>query len=162
MERIALRGRILPKQRVLDNPEGYRKLNIIVFEVDKKYFPAAKKWASHNSPLLHDLLITMGYQSRDFSEGAMRLFWAIATEIAKHQGDTNRTNKEMLHDWALSEIMAHDIDGHLKKSLKELDKRELWEVTQVLFDKLAEYDSEPYHILPQYNEVREAYENGSR
>ena len=158
VERIALRGQIVPKKRVLDNPEAYRKKNIVVFEIDKKYYGAAKKWATHNSPLLHDLLITIGYQSREFSEIAFKLFWAVCTEITKHMGDETRKNKEVIHDWALNEMMHHDIDGHVKTSLKELDKRELWQVTQVLWDKLSEYDSDPYHLRPQYNYARESYE----
>ena len=159
MERIALRGRIVPKKRVLDNPEAFREKNIVVFEIDEKYYKAAKEWATHNAPLLHDLLITMGFQSREFTESALRLFWAITTEITKHMGDPTKSNKEAIHDWALEELMAHDIDGHLKTSLKELDKRELWQVTQLLWDKLAEYDGDPYHLRTDYNYVREIYES---
>jgi len=160
MDKISLRGKLASKKHVLDNPELYRNRPIIVFEVrNEEYLEAARKFAAQWKGQMDKLVLALGFMPERFEDRAKNLFFAMRDELVAMMGDTSRANKDAVYHGLILNCDFRTADGRQIESIKELDKKQLWELIQETEREMNETNY-TYEYGPQINDLARDYSEG--
>lgn len=128
---VTIKGDILSKKVVLDNPETYRDKKLLIVEIDDGFVSTLLEWVS-NKDNLTNVSCTLDNWGTDWSSKAKKYFYFLRDRLAQAQGDTTREAKDLLKAHCLVELDAREANGDIKKSFSRLTKKELWEATQIM------------------------------
>lgn len=160
MDRISLRGRLLSKKDVLENPERYKDRHVMIFELrDENYYTAARQFHKEWHGKMDKLVLALGFMPERFEDRAKNLFFAMRDELCNQMGDTSRANKDAVYHGLILGCEFRTVDGRVIESIKELDKRQLWELIQSTERELNE-TNETYEYRPQINDMARDYSKG--
>lgn len=150
---VNLKGGIVSKTVVLANPERYKDQPMLCFLLKEEYIPEIKRFLQENIDF-GDLELEMKPWPRDPSEQAKHFFFMVRDRVAKAQGDESRSNKDSLYRECVKDFkfMYH---GYPKASMTNLDKRELWLVTEKMYTWAEEAGCMMKDLEVEWSELRE-------
>lgn len=157
MNRLSLRGKLLNKSHVLEHPEQYQNRQIMIFELrNEDYYKAAKQFYSEWQGKMDNLVLALGFMPERFEERAKNLFFAMRDELCNQMGDTSRDNKDAVYHGLILGCEFRTVDGRVIESIKELDKKQLWELCMHTERELNEHNH-AYEFSPQINDTARDY-----
>jgi len=156
MDRIAFKAKIENAKRVLDNPDMYKDAHVMILTIDDRYYKAMREWAKQHRMWMDNVMVSIGFPHSKWTERAKRFYFLVRDAVCKEAGDTTRSNKDAVHHGAMDACEFRHPDGEAKKHIDELDKRELYELTQYM-KRLIEGTEFWYPLAPQWNCLREDY-----
>lgn len=136
MEKIRLRGKIISKTDMLNNPEKYRNRTILCLEPSsagklKEYFKEAN---------VDRQIITLDDWSKDPSAGQKKKFFALVDRLAEHWAAgriATTKDKDEVYRMVVEMMDLIDENGEKVRSVKPLDSKELSGTIEMLLDWLA-------------------------
>ena len=153
MDRISLRGNLISKNHVLENPEAYRDRPIMIFELSNNdYYEAARNFHREWNGKMDNLILALGFQPVKFEERAKKLFFAVRDRLAETSGDTTRANKDSIYHGLILDCDFRTIDGRQIEHISDLTKRQLWELVQRAMRELEDTE-ESYEFYPLRNDL---------
>jgi len=154
MDRISLRGKLISKKDVLDNPEEYRDQKIMVFLLaNEDHYEAAKQFHLEWKSRMGNLIMAMGFQDAKFEERARKLFFAMRDRLAEISGDTTRSNKDAIYHGIMERCEFRTMDGRPIEHINELTKKQLWEAVQ-MEKRIMDEEEFNYEFTPLVNDLR--------
>ena len=129
---VILKGNLQNKDYVLSHPEEYEEKILLCVEVKKEYLAELKQFVLDKKVNLGQLEVTLKPWPGTPTERAKHFFFMVRDRLAKHLNDETREHKEHLYHSCLAELKFMD-RGRLKTSLTQLNKRELWLVTEQMY-----------------------------
>jgi len=157
MDRISLRGKLLNKSHVLDNPEQYRNRHVVIFELaNDDYYDATKQFYKEWHKQMDRLILTLGFQSPSFEERARKLFFAMRDRLCETTGDTTRANKDAVYHGLILDCDFRTMDGRQIEHINELDKKQLWELIQRT-ERESNETEHTYEFKPLVNDIQRDY-----
>jgi len=149
MNKVHFKAKILPKAWYLKEPELYK--HIIILDVDPKWWQAVTIYGKTNKDKLKAQMMTMENWDVPYDETAKKFYFAVRDRLAEASGDTSREYKNHLHQEAKREC------GY-SKSINDLRRHELWEVTQVMIRWAEEAGADLTDLIPMQEYLRGDYE----
>lgn len=159
MDRLAVRGRLISKDEVLAYPSKFQKSHIMIFELaDEKHYEAAKTFFKEwkGTGKFRYLLLNLGFQDEKFEVRASNLFFAMRDRLAEIHGDSSRANKDALYHGLMERAGFRTMDGTPIESIKQLTKRQLWELIQ-LTKRVMDEEEYNYEYAPMVNDLQRDY-----
>lgn len=133
---VSLKGGIVSKTVVLANPEKYKDQPMLCFLLKEEYIPEIRRFLQEKVDF-GDLELELKPWPKDPSKQAIHFYYMVRDRVAKAQGDESRSNKDSLSKHCIEsfKFMYH---GHPKGSMTNLSKRELWCVTEKMYEWASE------------------------
>ena len=130
-DKITVVGRLQSKTGVLEHPELFTDVPLIILHIRDAYMLGLTAWAETHD--IRDLELTIREKQKDATQRAWHFFFALRDRLAKKTEGENATRsyKEHLYRSAVRELGIRK-EGKLVDSLKDLDKRETWICTELL------------------------------
>ena len=130
-----VKGFLVSKKKILENPNAYREKHMICLEVGEEYLQALVHFGTEVD-LSKPLEVTMKPWPEEITERAKDFFFTLRDRVCKAMGDETRGHKDHLYRMCLQEYTAGK-----KKSIKELNKQELWQCTELMYQWCFENDA---------------------
>lgn len=146
-DQIIITGRLQSKSGVLKHPKLFEDVPLVILHVRNAYMSGLKHFA--NTHDIRELEITIKERSKDPTERAWKFFFALRDNLAVHtEGErTGKEYKDHLYRSCVRELQIRK-DGKIVDSLKDLDKREMWLVTEIMLQWCVEAECDIRDILP--------------
>ena len=137
--KIRVRGSIIPKNDVLDDPEAYRDKDIMCFEVKSK----SKLVEYCKKANFGRQTLTLTDIPKDTSEAQVALFFELRDRLTEmwHPGRlTSKIEKEQTYRTIIGAMEFTTGNMELADSIKDLDSKELSGTIDMMKDWLAGAD----------------------
>lgn len=153
MDHIIIKGRIEKKNLILEHPELYTDTPMISFIFPREYMLGLAAYIKENG--LNDYELTLAPWPIDPTIRARKFFFAMRDRLAeKTEGEgATRDYKDHLYRSCVRELDIRR-NGKVLDSLKDLDKRELWNVTEIMHQWCVEAEVNMGDMIPEYNDVQ--------
>jgi len=126
-DKVFFKGKVIKRKDFLAYPEKYP--TVICLEVDTDWWYPVINFGKMGE--LDNLAIKIERWEEGFKEQARRFYFAVRDRLTEAMGDTSRHHKDHLHKEAKKECGLYHDNGTLK-SFNELNKREVWLLTEVM------------------------------
>ena len=149
-DQIRIVGRLQSKSGVLSKPQFFTDVPLVILHVRKEYLSGLMNWSkAHN---MNDLEIVIQERPKDITQRGKNFFFALRDRIAKASGDKSKEHKEHLYRSCIREYASSA--GLKKESIKDLDKRELWLCTEIMYEWCIEAEAYIADLIPEYQSVQ--------
>jgi len=155
---VILKGGIVNKTVVLSNPKEYQNKPVLCLLLDDSGIPELKTYLKDGKIDLSKLEITLKEWPYDPTERAKHFFFMVRDRVAKAQGDEGRENKDGLYRNCVKSFKFM-YKGYPKESVKDLNKRELWMVTEQMYMWAEEAGCMMKDLEVEWSELREELRN---
>jgi len=135
---IILKGRIEKKTLLLNNPELYTDVPVLCLIIPKNYLPGLIGFSE--GVRMESLEITLKKWPINITDRAIKHFFALRDAfVMATQGDIapDRAYKDKCYRDCVRELDIKK-DGKIVDSIKDLDKRQLWQITELMMQYCLE------------------------
>lgn len=139
---IHFKAGIISRKEYNEHPEEYHR--VIILNIDTPWYQAVINYGKENKAKLHEQMVSLENWDIPFEEQAKSFYFLVRDRLAQTSGDTSREYKNHLHRQAKEECGFHD------RSLNNLRKHELWELTQLMIRWSEEAESYLVDLMPMY------------
>jgi hypothetical protein len=130
-ERLSIKVQVVKTNDVLADPEKYRNENLMIFKTGSRSMAHARRYAAHNIGNMTTQRMILMPESDEWTEQAKNFMFEVRDRLAVAQEDSSKQHKESLYRSAKKDCGFVWPDGKLK-SIYDLNKREVWELTRQL------------------------------
>ena len=146
-EQIILKSRVENKKNILTHPDLYTDTPMLCLVFPREYLQALINYSAEHD--MSRLEITIAEWPIDPTERAKKFFFTLRDRICETSGDTSREYKDHIYRSVIEEFKFMK-EGKVKNSIKDLDKRELWLVTEKLMDNATAIGAYIGDLIPDY------------
>ena len=146
-EKIILHCYVEKKRNVLAKPNLYTDSPLICLMVKREYYEGLMSYAKDHD--MSDLEVTLSPWPKDQTERARKLFFAVRDALAKVSGDTTKEYKDHLYRACLEDMCLAE-GQEIKNSITDLNKRELWLTTNLMWENAVNEGADLRHLQVDY------------
>lgn len=131
---LVVKGELEAKKNILNHPNHYRNKTMICLMVDKIYLDALRIFNQEVNLESAELEVTIKEWPKDPTERAKEFFFSLRDRVCKASHDESREYKNHIYRECLKEMQFPLVgEAGYKTSIKQLDKRELWQATEKMY-----------------------------
>jgi len=135
MDKLRLRGKIISKSAMLDDPETFRDRTVLCFEVNS---PGKLREYVKEANVDRQSLVLTNW-SKDPAANQLKYFFALIGRLAEHWAGTrmiSKKDKDDIYRLVVGMMDLVDENGEEVQSIKDLDTKELSGTIDMLKDWL--------------------------
>ena len=136
MNKLRLRGELISKSHMLDNPEDYREQNVLCFRIDA---PGKIREYCKGANISRQTL-TLNNWSKEPTLAQKQKFFALVDRVAEYYCEPrlpSKVEKDEIYRQVVEMMGLVDENGETIRSVKGLDSKELSATIEVLLDWIA-------------------------
>lgn len=150
---IKIRAKLIKKHHILRAPDLYKEEPLLCLWVNPAYLNGLIAFSKITN--MHNLEVVIREYINDPTERAIKFFFVLRDRVAEASGDTSKEYKSHLHHACVREFHFVDDDRNIKSSIKELNKKELWSVTEAMHRYALEANAYIGDLRAEYREIEE-------
>ena len=150
INKVFFKAKIIKRKDLQEHPEKYT--HVLCLEVDPDWWYAVVHYGKLNKDSLDKVAVKIENWEAGFSRQAQNFYFEVRDRLAEAMGDTSREHKNHLHKEAKKECGLYDEYGFLK-SLFNLNKRELWLLTELMLRWAEEAGAYVEDLIPIYRSM---------
>lgn len=156
-EKVSMKARPIKLTEFIKNP-GFFKGAALVFEITEEQMYTVQNFCRAHKGELKNVLLTMRpYDAANWSQKAKGFMFMVRDRICGKDNDYTAENKEQVYAAAMIESGFLDQDGE-RKSLDDLDRREMWILTETMLRLAVEAGCDISDLESLGNSVHEGVE----
>lgn len=146
-EKIIIHCYVEKKKNVLSKPDLYTDSPMICLMVKKEYYKGLLAYSRDHD--MGDLEVTLSPWPEDVTDRARKFFFAVRDALAKASGDSTKKYKDHLYRSCLADMCLAE-GQEIKNSLTDLNKRELWLATNLMWENAVNCGADLRHLQVDY------------
>ena len=151
-DKVQMKAFPIKVTELLNAPGFYKGQHILAFEVSERQMHIVQNFCRAHPGELTSVLLSMRPYDTNWSKEAQGFLFMVRDRICGSTGDFSAENKEQIYAAAMIDS-GHLTDDGERKSLHDLDKREMWILIETMLRLAVEEGCDVSDLEDLGNEV---------
>lgn len=162
MDSVTFRAEAIKPERVLDNPEEFRDVPLVILQTTPGYRTHLRSYAKvHNTK---NMQVTMREMPADWTERAKNFMFMVRDLVAKAAGEDYKEYRQHMYESAKEECGFFKLENGVVRttSIKDLSRDDLTKLTDLLLDWAEAAGVDRQQFVEEQRELRESRDGSGR